>query len=146
MEMTRPVVVKHVPQHLGFRESKAFMRDIQPLLAIDRPQLVFDLSEVKRMDATGVETLLEIMSEVMKRDGDLKLAALSPEAEVILELTRTDRLFEIYHSTSDAVRSFTRYIPSAMKHQPFAVTANEMSRLNSQPASANASADEDTAA
>ncbi len=124
METTRPVVVKHVPEHLGFREARSFMRDIQPLLSIDRPQIVFDLSEVKRMDASGVEALLECMSEVMKRDGDLKLAALSPEAEVILELTRTDRLFEIYHTAADAVRSFTRYVPSAMRRQPFAVGAS----------------------
>jgi hypothetical protein len=65
--------------------------------------------------------LLKCMAEVMKRDGDLKLAALSPEASIILEMTRTDRFFEIYGSSTDAVRSFSRFLPAAMKHQPFNV-------------------------
>ncbi len=120
METNRPVVVKHVPANVGFREARAFMLEIQPLLAIDRPQLVLDLSGVKQLNASGVEMLLECMSEILKRDGDLKLAAPSPQAEIILELTRTDRLFEIYETCSDAVRSFSRFVPAAMRRQPFA--------------------------
>jgi anti-sigma B factor antagonist len=50
--------------------------------------------------------LLHCLEEVLKRDGDLKLAALSPEAEVILELMRVSRVFETYHTCEDAVRSF----------------------------------------
>jgi anti-sigma B factor antagonist len=123
METTRPVVVKHVPEKLGWKEARAFFHDVQPLLTMDRPQLVFDLSMVRQFDAAGVEMLLECMSEVMKRDGDLKLAALSPEATVIMELTRTDRLFEIYQTAADAVRSFTRYVPYAMRNQPFGSSA-----------------------
>jgi anti-sigma B factor antagonist len=124
METTRPVVVKHVPKRVGLKEARTFFRDVQPLLTTDRPRLVFDLSEVKQLDASGVEMLLECMSEVMKHDGDLKLAALTSEAEIVMELTRTDRLFEIYRTAADAVRSFTRYMPFAMRHQPFGAAMN----------------------
>ena len=51
----------------------------------------------------------------MKRDGDVKLASLSPHAAVILEMTRTDRLFEVYETASDAVRSFSGFLPNAMR-------------------------------
>lgn len=138
METTRPVIVKHVPERMNLKEARTFIRDIQPLLTIDRPQIVFDLSGVRQLDASGVEMLLECMSEVMKRDGDLKLAALSPDAEVILELTRTDRLFEIYHTAADAVRSFTRYIPLAMRHQPFGFPPG--SSVGNTPSSRDAAA------
>ncbi len=50
--------------------------------------------------------LLHCLEEAMKRDGDLKLAALSPESEVILELMRVARVFEAYPTSEDAVRSF----------------------------------------
>jgi hypothetical protein len=39
---------------------------------------------------------------------------------VILELTRTDRLFEIFETSSDAVKSFQRFLPGAMKNLPVA--------------------------
>ncbi len=58
--------------------------------------------------------LLQCMAQVMKRDGDLKLAAVSAEAAVILEMTRTDRFFEIYDSPADAVKSFSRFLPEAV--------------------------------
>ncbi len=115
MESIRGVVVKRMPDKVNHREAKKFLQDVQPFLAADRPQLVFDLSQVKQMDAAGVEMLLHCMAGAMKRDGDVKLAAVSPEASAILEMTRTERLFEIYNTSTDAVRSFTRYIPEAMK-------------------------------
>ena len=51
----------------------------------------------------------------MRRDGDMKLAALSPQSAVVLELTRTDRLFEIYENSTDAVRSFSTFLPNMLK-------------------------------
>lgn len=120
MESNRPVVVKRVPERLNLRQARAFLSEVQPMLRSDRPQMVFDCSQVRQMDAAGVEMLLHCLAEVMKRDGDLKLAALSPQAAVVLEMTRTDRLFEVYESSSDAVLSFSRFLPANLK-QPATV-------------------------
>lgn len=121
METSRPVIVKRMPDRLNHKQARAFLRDIQPLLNTDRPQLVFDCSLIRQMDAAGVDMLLHCMAEVMKRDGELKLAAVSPQAAVVLELTRTDRLFEVFETSGDAVRSFYRFLPNAMKNQPVLV-------------------------
>jgi anti-anti-sigma factor len=107
-----------MPERVVQREVRKFFDDVQPFLTSDRPQLVFDLSQVKQLDAAGVEMLLRCVSEVMKRDGDLKLASVSPQAAVVLELTRTDRLFEIYNSSTDAARSFSGFLPNAMRAVP----------------------------
>jgi anti-sigma B factor antagonist len=114
---SRPVVVKRMPQRLNARTAREFLRDVRPFLNTDRPQIVFDLSQVIQVDAAGVEMLLHCMSEAHRRDGDLKLAALSPQACVVLELTRTERLFEVYETSSDAVRSFSGFLPNAMRQQ-----------------------------
>lgn len=59
--------------------------------------------------------LLQCMTDASRRDGDLKLASLSPHASVVLELTRTDRLFEIYETATDAVKSFSSFLPNAVR-------------------------------
>ena len=118
MEISRPVVVKRMPEKVNQREARKFLEDVQPFLKADRPQLVFDLSQVKQLDAAGVEMLLHCVSEVMKRDGDLKLASLSVQSAMVLELTRTDRLFEIYETSTDAARSFSGFLPNAMRQVP----------------------------
>jgi anti-sigma B factor antagonist len=106
-----------MPERVNARTAREFLRDVRPFLSTDRPQLVFDLSQVVQLDAAGVEMLLRCMSEAHRRDGDLKLASPSPQAAIILELTRTERLFEIYDSSTDAVRSFSGFLPNAMRQQ-----------------------------
>src|SRR5947208_4278196 len=118
METSRPVVVKRMPERVNRHEAQRFFADVQPFVTSDRPQLVFDLSLVKQLDAAGVEMLLHCVSEVMKRDGDLKLASLSRQAAMVLELTRTDRLFEIYENSTEAARSFSGFLPNAMRPAP----------------------------
>ena len=105
-----------MPERLNAPASKKFLGEVTPFLRSDRPQLVFDLSQVKQMDAAGVDMLLHCLNETMKRDGDVKLASLSPQAAVVLEMTRTERLFEIYQNSTDAVRSFSSFLPNAIKH------------------------------
>jgi anti-anti-sigma factor len=109
--------VKRLPERLNLKQARQFLQEVQPFLRADRPQVVFDLSQVKQMDAAGVDMLLQCVDAAMKRDGDVKLASVSPQAAVILELTRTDRLFEIYESSSDAARSFSGFLPNFVRAQ-----------------------------
>jgi anti-sigma B factor antagonist len=106
MATRSPVIVMELPEKLNGVEGKEFLRDLQPLIEVDRPRLVLDCSQIQYMDSVGIEMLLHCMDEAMKRDGDLKLAALSPSSAAILELMRVDRLFEIFETADDAVRSF----------------------------------------
>lgn len=115
METSRPVIVKRIPERLNMKQARKFHQEVRPFLLSDRPQLVFDLSQVRQLDAAGIDMLLDCMTEAMRRDGDLKLAALSPQAAVILELTRTDRLFEIYENSTDAARSYSSFLPNMLK-------------------------------
>jgi len=101
-----PVVIMQLPEELNVKQVQAFMQEMGPLLESNRPRIVLECSQVRSMDSAGVEMLLRCLEEVLKRDGDLKLAALSPEAEVILEIMRVARVFEIFATSDEAVRSF----------------------------------------
>jgi anti-anti-sigma regulatory factor len=83
---SRPVVVKRMPERVNGRTAREFLRDVQPFLLADRPQLVFDLSQVMQLDAAGVEMLLRCMSEA-------------------------------YETSTDAARSFSGFLPNAMRQQ-----------------------------
>ena len=115
METSRPVIVKRVPESLTSKQANAFLEEVRPLLEHDRPQLVFDLSQLRKLDTAGVDVLLYCMREAARRDGDLKLASPSDHAQVVLDLTRTARLFEIYANSADAARSFSAYLPNMVR-------------------------------
>ena len=112
-----PVIVIQVPEQLHAAEVFNFMREMGPLLESHRPRIVLDGSQVRSIDSAGVEMLLHCLEEALKRDGDLKLAALSPQADVILELMRVARVFEAFQTSEEAVRSFTT-IPAEALGQP----------------------------
>lgn len=105
----RPVIVLQLPEKLVVGRVHSFSKQIEALLKTHHPRVVFDLSLVSEMDGAGVKMLLDSMEEVMKRNGDLKLAAISPAPAAILESTGVDHLFEIFDLTSDAVESFDRF-------------------------------------
>jgi len=106
MPNCRTVVVKELPESVTLHHIPDLCREIVPLARVDWPCLVFDFSNVRELDRAGVEVLLLTMEEAVKRNGDLKLAAVPPQIVVILELTRVDRLFEIFDTCAEAVDSF----------------------------------------
>jgi anti-anti-sigma factor len=122
--ISRPVVVKRMPEKMNLTQARKFLKEVQPFINSDRPQIVFDMSQVRHIDAAGVDVLLQCMRAAVKHDGDLKLAALSAHAAVVLELTRTGRLFEIYESSTSAVKSFSSFLPNAIRQfEPHATHA-----------------------
>jgi anti-sigma B factor antagonist len=113
---SRPVVVKRMPERMNLKQARKFLKEVEPFLTSDRPQVVFDMSQVRQIDAAGVDVLLQCMRQAVRHDGDLKLASLSPQAAVVLELTRAGRLFEIYDNSTAAAKSFSCFLPNAIKN------------------------------
>jgi anti-anti-sigma factor len=109
-----------LPETLNHIHGEKFVAEVQPLLEVHRPRIVLDCSQVQHMDSAGIETLLYCMQEAMKRDGDLKLAAVSPAAAAIMELMRVDRLFEVFDTAEEASRSFQAVaMPEASQSLPW---------------------------
>jgi anti-sigma B factor antagonist len=132
MHTRGPVIVMELPEQLNGADGKAFLQDLQPLLEVDRPRLVLDCSQVQCMDSAGIDVLLHCMDEAMKRDGDLKLAALSPSSAAILELMRVDRLFEVFETADEAARSFHAIAtPESSTSLPWYSAAYQLSNLKS---------------
>jgi anti-sigma B factor antagonist len=113
MDPYSSVVVKTLAARLGRSEVAAFRREMQDVLRTDQPRIVVDFCSVTHLDSAGIESLLHCLSESVRRDGELKLAALSPQAMAILEMTRVGRLFEVFATVEDAVRSFDVFLPNA---------------------------------
>jgi len=97
------------------KQGRLFFKELESRLNIDRPCVVLDCSKVREMDPFAIHILLCCLEEAMKRDGDVKLAAVSASAQRSLALNRVDGLFEIYDTESEAVNSFFR--PHHERHQ-----------------------------
>jgi anti-sigma B factor antagonist len=120
MNISGPVLVIQLPEEMTQSGARTFNEEMKLLLDADRPRIVLDCSEMRNIDSAGVGSLLYCMEEAMKRNGDLKLAAVSPQLETILELMRVARLFEVFETPEAATRSFqTLPMPVPADPQPW---------------------------
>ncbi len=108
------VVVEQLPEILSMRQGRLFLRQITNCMSSDRPHIVFDCSRVRQVNSYLIHALLCCLEEAIKRSGDVKLAALLPEAKATLQSAGVDRIFEIYNTINDAVNSFRQ--PADLLH------------------------------
>ena len=102
----RPVIVIEMPEQLDSVGARAFIEELNPLLDFPCPRLVFECSQIRYLDSAGIEMMQHCLEEAIGRQGDLKLAAVSPEAETVLELLEKAGVFQEFASSEEAVRSF----------------------------------------
>lgn len=111
-------MVKTLPERLDRGEQRAFARDLHTILDTYRPCLVLDCSNLRQMDRKAMQLLLFSLEQAMKRNGDVRLAGVAPEAMAILEPTGIDRLFRFFASSTEAVRSFDRHLTDYLVERP----------------------------
>ena len=69
----------------------------------DEPNLLVDLDNVTYMDSSGVATLVEGLQLTKKNGGKLKLYNLSSATRDVFELSRLDKVFDIYENEQQAL-------------------------------------------
>lgn len=71
----------------------------------DGSRTVVNLSRVHFIDSTGLSILVKGMKHHREQAGELVLCELQQPVRIIFELTRLDRVFEIYATEADAVKA-----------------------------------------
>lgn len=102
----REVRVHQVPSQVTATSERAFLLELQKFSEVERPRFVLDCSRVREMDIPTIHLLLSSLEEVMKCNGDVRLASLNPPCEEMLRIAGVNRLFEIYPTVDAAVRSY----------------------------------------
>jgi anti-anti-sigma factor len=105
-EQRQSITVRTLPERLDASQQKALCRELENCINIDRPALVLDCSRLGRLDDGAIHFLLCCLEEAIKRNGDIRLAALRAEASKGFRATGLDHLFRTFDSIGEAVESF----------------------------------------
>jgi anti-anti-sigma factor len=87
-------------------DADSFIQSVQTRLKAPNPRFVLDLHDVPYMDSAGLEALVDAASDLQKRGGRLRLAAVSPTCREVFDLTGHSQQIEFFNAVQDAVRSF----------------------------------------
>lgn len=102
----REINVYRLPQEVTAQSEANFLQRLRLYEESERPRVVLDCSDVRKMDKSMMHLMLRCLEEVMKCNGDARLAGLRPSAENSLQHAGINRLFEIYDTAENAVISF----------------------------------------
>lgn len=69
-------------------------------------QVVLDLQNLQFIDSSGLGSFLSVLRTLNTQGGELKLACLNKTVRTLFELVSLHKIFEIFNSRDDAVKSF----------------------------------------
>jgi anti-sigma B factor antagonist len=84
----------------GFRDT------MSQLASKGKIKIVLDLGKVSFIDSSGLGCIVSVLRQFRQKDGDIKLACITDSIRPLIEIVRLHRVFDIYDSAEEAVRSF----------------------------------------
>ena len=69
-------------------------------------KIVLDLEKLVNIDNYGLDALLAMAQKALENKSVIKLARVSADMQVVLDITKVYRVFDIYKSVEEAVASF----------------------------------------
>jgi anti-sigma B factor antagonist len=109
MEMTTEkvgevTVVELRGEQLDASNVMDFKRDIAPVLEANS-LVVFDLGHLRFVDSSGLGAILSCLRRLNGAGGELMLCGLAKPVRALFELVRMHKIFDIYPTRDEAVRS-----------------------------------------
>lgn len=69
-------------------------------------RLLLDFTAVDFIDSSGLGTLVSCLNTINKAGGALKLCSFQENPKHVFEMTRLDRVFEVFEDCDEAIGSF----------------------------------------
>ncbi len=97
------VALLSIEGEVDMYSSPEARKAIMELVKQKIPKLIVDLQGVSYMDSSGVATLIEGLQMCHKYNGKLLIAGLRDNVREVFELTRLDKIFQIYQDVDTAM-------------------------------------------
>lgn len=79
---------------------------LQDIAAQNDNDVVLDFLNVQFIDSACLGALVALLKRLREHKGDIKMACMNEDVRSIFQITRLDRVFEIFETKEEAVNSF----------------------------------------
>ena len=102
------VVIFDLKGDLDTKGASTVKEKINEKLDEDKTLILFNLTEVTYIDSAGLGVLVSGLKNANKLSGDLKLWGLQENVKDVFELTRLNKVFQIFDDEESALASFPK--------------------------------------
>jgi len=105
-EEANDVLIVDVAGDLDARSAGDLKLTLNEKIEGGKVWILLNLSEVPYMDSAGLGVLVSGLKNTNRQNGDLRLWGLQPDVRNIFELTRLNKVFQIFDDEASALASF----------------------------------------
>ena len=103
-EYTDNVLVAHLQCYLDRVGAENFKYVISERMKPGE-KIVLDLEKLVNIDNFGLDALLAVAQKALEMNSEIKLARVCPDMQIVLDITRVYRVFDIFATIEEAVSS-----------------------------------------
>ncbi len=100
------VAIVHVGKALDFRNAAEFKSGFQEQIEAGIRRFILDFSDTGILDSTGLGSIFSLYRQISPDDGQVVFASVSRPVQVVVQLTRTYKVFKQYPSVDEAREAF----------------------------------------
>ena len=100
------ILVAHMQMYLDQVGAENFKYVLSERMK-EGEKIVLDLDKLVNIDNFGLDALLAMAQKALESNSVIKLARVSADMKIVLDITKVYRVFDIFPTIEDAVRSFT---------------------------------------
>jgi anti-sigma B factor antagonist len=89
------------------------VKEIDSLISVKETRVIFDLAELTHADSAAIGALVRCLSNLKKAGGALRIAAAHPMIVHSLQLTKVDKLVEMFPTVQQAAAAFAPSSPNS---------------------------------
>ena len=103
-EYINGVLVAHVQMYFDHVGAENFKYVLSERMK-EGEKIVLDLEKLINIDNYGLDALLAMAQKAVENNSVIKLARVSADMQIVLDITKVYRVFDIYSSIEEAVAS-----------------------------------------
>ena len=100
------VALVHVAGTLDISTSLSLAQTMESLLQSEKQKVVMELRQLWEIDQVGLQVLVSSQQQAREKEGDVKLADLSPRLTSLAEMLELGKQFSIHTTVEDALQSY----------------------------------------
>src|SRR5665213_1737844 len=86
--------------------AQSLMDEVVKLSEEGQNKFIFELSELKYMNSTGLNVLINVLTKSRKNGGDLVISGVSKKVQELLLITKLISVFSVSATTEEAISKF----------------------------------------
>ena len=99
------IIIVKVAGQIKSEYEMMFREKLDEIIQKDYKNIIINLEKVDFMNSSSLGALLDFLDKTKSKGVRLVLAELNPEIMKLLEITRLDKVFEIYDTEREAINA-----------------------------------------